>query len=111
MWLEWCLHFSDRWYYYCSAQSCDQISICVSFAKCITRIDETKIDDAENLDLLMLMYNLLEYSSNYSGTTGSLWFYYQDEATDFNANIQDNNNFKCFTYKGKLLGNSKADKK
>ena len=36
------------------------------FTKCITKIDETTIDDAEDLDLVMLMYNLIEHSSNYS---------------------------------------------
>ena len=35
---------------------------------------KTTIDDAEDLDLVMPMYNLIEYSSNYSETTGSLWF-------------------------------------
>ena len=48
---------------------------CVPFTKCITKIDGTTVDDAEYLDLLMAMYNLTEYSSNYFGTTGSLWFY------------------------------------
>ena len=40
---------------------------------------KTTIDDAEDLDLvmpMMPMYNLIEYSSNYSETTGSLWFYF-----------------------------------
>ena len=41
----------------------------VPFTKCITKIDETTIDDAENLQLVMPMYNLTEYSSNYSKTT------------------------------------------
>ena len=53
------------------------------------------------------MYNLTEYSSNYSETTGSLWFYSKGEATDFNADIA-NNNFKSFEYKAKLLGNTVA---
>ena len=48
---------------------------CAPFTKCITTIDVTTIDDAKDLDLVMPMYNLLEYSSNYSETTGSLWFY------------------------------------
>ena len=47
---------------------------CAPFTKCITKIDGT-IGDAEDLDLVMLMYNLIEYISNYSETTGSLWFY------------------------------------
>ena len=47
---------------------------CAPFTKCITKIDETTIDDAENLDLVMPVYNLVEYSSNYSETTERLWF-------------------------------------
>ena len=42
------------------------------------------------------MYNLTEYISNYSETTGSLWFYSKDEATDFNADIANDNNFNKF---------------
>ena len=38
----------------------------IKYTKRITKIDETTIDDAENLDLVMLMYNLIEYSSNHS---------------------------------------------
>ena len=45
---------------------------CAPFIKCITKIDETTTDDAEDLDLVMPMYNLIEYSLNYSETTGSL---------------------------------------
>ena len=55
------------------------------------------------------MYNLIEYSSNYSGTTGSLWFRSKDEATNVNADFANNNNFKSFEYKAKLLGNTEAD--
>ena len=40
--------------------------------KCVTKIDGTIIDNAEDFDLVMPMYNLIEYSSNYSETTGSL---------------------------------------
>ena len=54
------------------------------------------------------MYNLIEYSTNYSETTGSLWFYSKDEAPDFNADIVNDNNFKSFKYKAKLLGNTVA---
>ena len=39
---------------------------CVPFTNCITNINETTTDDAENLDLVMPMYNLIEYSSNYA---------------------------------------------
>ena len=51
------------------------------------------------------MYNLIEYSSNFSETTGSLWFYSKDEATGFNNNFGNTDDFKSFKYKAKLLGN------
>ena len=47
----------------------------------------------------MAMYNLLQYSSNYSDTTGSLWFYSKDEAIDFNADITNTVAFKSFKLK------------
>ena len=53
----------------------------------------------------MSMYNLIEYSSNYSEITASLWFYSEDEGTYFNVDIINNNNFQ---YKAKLLGNAAA---
>ena len=49
----------------------------------------------------MRMYNLTEYSSNYSETTGALWFYSKEEAADFNVNIVNTINFKSFKYKAK----------
>ena len=55
---------------------------CAPFTKCITKIDGTTMDDAEDSDLAMPMYNLIEYSSNNSETTGNLWFYSKDEATN-----------------------------
>ena len=78
---------------------------CSPFTKCITKIDGTTLDDAEDLDLVMSMYNLIEYSSNYSEITASLWFYSEDEGTYFNVDIINNNNFQ---YKAKLLGNTAA---
>ena len=48
------------------------------FTKCITKVHGTTIDDAEDLHLVMSTYNLTEYSSNYSATTGSFWFYSKD---------------------------------
>ena len=52
------------------------------------------------------MYNLIEYSSKYSETIGSLWFYSKDEATNFNVGIANTNNFKSFKYRAKLLENT-----
>ena len=47
-----------------------------TFINCILKINGVKIDNAEVLDVVMPMYNLLEYSKNYKKTTGSLWNYY-----------------------------------
>ena len=67
------------------------------------------MDDAKDLDLIVLMYNLLEYSSNYSDIAGSLWFYSKDEVTNFNAEITDDKAFKSFIYQAKLLENTEAN--
>ena len=76
---------------------------CTPFIKCITKIDGTTTNDAENL--VMLMHNLLEYSFNYYDMTCSLWFYSKDEVTDFN-NIADTNDFKSSKDKAKLLAST-----
>ena len=81
---------------------------CAPFTKLVTKIDVTTIDDAEDLDLVMVMYNLIECTSNCSETAGSLWFYSKDEATDFNINVGNTNNFKPFKYNNKLLRNREA---
>ena len=52
------------------------------------------------------MYNLIEYSSNYSETTGSLWFYSKEEPTNFNGDLANTNNSKSLMYKAKLLENT-----
>ena len=49
------------------------------FTSCISKINNTLFDNAEDLDIVMPMYNLLEYSKNYRKTTGGLWNYYRDE--------------------------------
>ena len=56
----------------------------------------------------MPTYDVIEYSSNYSETTESLWFYSKEEATDFNADITNDNGFKSFMYKAKPLGITEA---
>ena len=48
------------------------------FINCISKNNGIKIDNAEDLDVVMSMYNLLEYSKNYKKTTGSLWNYYRE---------------------------------
>ena len=61
---------------------------CAPFTKCISRINNTDIDTAQDIDIVMPMYNLIEYSDNYSKTFGSLWQYYKDE---HNVNIMQSN--------------------
>ena len=52
------------------------------FINCISKINGIKLDNAEDLDVVMPMFSLLEYSKNYRKTTGSLWNYYRDEPSD-----------------------------
>ena len=80
------------------------------FISCITKINNELFEDAEDLDIVMPMYNLLEYSKNYKKTVGSLYNYYRDELSDGDA---DNNfiNLKvvdssAFKYKNKITGNT-----
>ena len=46
---------------------------CAPFTKCISKINNTEIDNAQDIDIVMPMYNLIEYSNNYSKRSGSLW--------------------------------------
>ena len=66
------------------------------------------IENAEDLDIVMPMYNLLGYSKNYSKTSGSLWNYYRDELTDETNDDNGPNknviNSKSFKYKTSITG-------
>ena len=76
------------------------------FVSCIARINGELIEDVDDLDIVMLMYNLLEYSKNYRKTIGSLYNYYRDELGG-NANNHDNTvNSETFGYKNKTTGNT-----
>ena len=88
------------------------------FRSCISKINNTFIDNAEDLDILMLMYNLLEYSDNYPMILGRLWNYYRDELNDdTNGNNVDDyriDNSKTvtsesFEYKTKIIGSTSAN--
>ena len=76
---------------------------CAPFTDCIRKINNTKIDNAEYIDIVMPMHNLIEYGDNYSKTSGSLWQYCKEipavnnagNIVDFNrANATDSFNFK-----------------
>ena len=73
------------------------------FRSCISKINSTLIDNAEDLDIAIPMYNLLEYSQNYFMTTGNLWNYDRDEIDDVDDNASDD---KSFEYKTKIVGNT-----
>ena len=73
------------------------------FVKCISRINNTEIDNAKDIDIVMPMYNLIEYSDNYSKTSGSLWQYYKDNPND---NIADSKSSK---FKVKITGETPDD--
>ena len=76
------------------------------FRSCISKINNTFTDNAGDFDIVMPMYNFLEYSDNYSITSGSLWNCYRDEIND-DANENANNRInksktmasKSFEYK------------
>ena len=81
-----------------------------SFVSGITRINGELIEDADDLDIVMPMYNLLEYSKIYRKTIGSLYNYYRDELSDDNSpnNFPNTNvvNSETFKYKNKIIGNT-----
>ena len=64
---------------------------CVPSINCISEINNTQVDNAKDIDIVMPMHNLIEYSDNYSKTSGSLWQYYRDEPND---NLADSESFK-----------------
>ena len=76
------------------------------FINCISKTNVIKIDNAEYLDVVMPMYNLLEYSKNYIKTAGSLWNYYRDKPS---SSIDDDNiihsilNSESFDYRANFM--------
>ena len=81
------------------------------FVSCITKINNELIEDAKDLDEVMPMYNLLEYSKNYMKTIGSFYNYYRDELSNDDDDDNNFNNIKivnsnAFKYKNKIIGNT-----
>ena len=79
------------------------------FTSCISKINNTLIDNAEDLDIVIPMYNLLEYNKNYRKTTRSLWNYYRDEPNSGIGGRNNNVNYsiqysKSFDYKASITG-------
>ena len=88
---------------------------CAPFTDCISKINNTDIDNAKYIDIVMPMYNLIEYSDNYSKTSGSLWQYYRDipAVHDNNdntiVNFNDDNTTDSFNFKAKITGQTNND--
>ena len=84
------------------------------FISCISKINDELIENAEDLDIVMPMYNLIEYSKNYRKTTGSLFNYYRDEPNSggegngnnkINYSIKDSKSFNNkISITGKIRG-------
>ena len=79
------------------------------FTDCITEINNTKADNAQKIDVIMAMCNLIDHIDTYLKTSGSLWQYYRDEpALNDNGNIIDfptDNNSASLKFKRKITGN------
>ena len=74
---------------------------CAPFRACDVTINDEHVEKAEDLDIVMPMYNLLEYSDNYQDSTGSLYQFKRDEPPDVNANV--GNATTSLVYKPKLI--------
>ena len=61
---------------------------CAPFTDCISEINNTQINYARYLEIVMLMYNITEHCDNYSKTSGRLWQYYRDESNDNKKNSE-----------------------
>ena len=61
------------------------------FINCKSEMNNTEIDNAKDIDIVIPMYNLIEYSDNYSKRHGSLWQYFKDEP---NNSLTDSESFK-----------------
>ena len=87
---------------------------CALFRKCRTEINDTFIDEAEHINIAMPMYNLTEYSDNYSDTSGSLWQFKRHEIEEnVNSTVNNNhipNNSSSFKYKSSLITNRNSVK-
>ena len=86
---------------------------CASFINCISEINNTQVDNVKDIDVVMPMYNLIEYSDNYSKTSGSLWQCCKDiPPVDNNnaiVNFAENNITDSFNFKVKMTGQTGDD--
>ena len=81
---------------------------CAPFTKCNLEINDEHVDTAENLDIVMPMHNLIEYSDNYRDSSATLYQYKRVEPANAIADLTVNNS-SSFKYKVSLLGNPVPD--
>ena len=82
---------------------------CAPFTRCVTHINDEHVEAAENLEIIMPMYNLIEYSDNYADSSGSLYQFKRDESPMNDASYPLNavlDNSASFRYKANPLGNT-----
>ena len=86
---------------------------CAPFTDCISNTNNTQVDNAKDIDMVMPMYNLIEYSDNYSKTSGSFWQYCKDiPAVNNNGNMVDLNGANAtdsFNFKTKITSQTNND--
>ena len=86
---------------------------CAPFTNCISEINNTQIDNAKDIDIVMPMYNLTEYSNNYAKRSGSLWQYCKDIPVRNNNNeieeFTEGNTTDSFNFKEKITGQTGND--
>ena len=80
---------------------------CSPFEKCRTEVNEIFTDKPEHVNITMPMYNLIEYSDNYSDISGRLWQFKRDEIEGDAELTADNSSL--FKYKSNFIGNTVAD--
>ena len=96
-----------------AARQADERDKGVTFKKCApfvtytSRINNTEIGNAPDIDIVMAMYKFIEYSDNYSKTAGSLWKYYKDDPNDNLANSESFKNKVKMTVKVPTEDNTK----
>ena len=78
---------------------------CAPFTNCISEINNTQIDNAKDIDIVMPMYNLIECKDNYAKTTGSLWQFFRDEPVA-DDDIEETESFKS---KKKITGKTRSN--
>ena len=80
----------------------------VCHLKIVEQINDVFVDYADFINITMRMYNLIEYSDNYSDTSGSLWNFKRNDIVN-TENVTNGNNAPSFKYKASIIGNTEAN--